>query len=238
LELLKRGQTQWFGDVGHRFEFPGDEVAVGNIGLPNAFSVFGAHDFADALDLVLILALEALGVIFRAEGLGGVIAVFLKGLDFSCEAALEFDELRVFLRVRDEFAHEVGPEEESGEGGSGGLETDLGEFGGVMAPEEVSEVVLEGAELEGVRLGGAPFFVAAAGFPVGDVTLGDLKAAFLEGIDDFAVGQIIGEHAVNHVAFEFGEVGDLAVAGFAGRTVLKRLERSGCELEGQECAFV
>jgi hypothetical protein len=70
-----------------------------------------------------------------------------------------------------------------------------------------------------------------------DVTFGDLKAAFLEGEDDSGMGQIVREHAVNHVAFEFGKVGDLAVAGFAGRTVLKRLERSGSELEGEERAF-
>jgi hypothetical protein len=223
--------------VGHRFEFPGDEVAVGNIGFLTALSVFGAHDLADALDLLLILALEELRAILGAEGPGGVIAVFLQGLDFPREAALEFDELRVFLRVGEEFAHEVGPEEDSGEAGSGGLETDLGEFGGVMAPEELGEVVLEGAELEGVRLGGGPFLVAAAGFPVRDVTFGDPKAAFLEGEDDSGMGQIVREHAVNHVAFEFGEVGDPAVAGFAGRPVLKRLERSGGELEGQERAF-
>jgi hypothetical protein len=234
LELLKRGQTQWFGGAGNWFEFLRDEVAVGNIGFLTALSVFGAHDLTDALDLLLILALQELRAIPGAEGPGGVIAVFLQGLDFACEAALEFDELRVFLRVGEEFAHEVGPEEDSGEAGSGGLEADLGEFGGVMAPEELSEIVLEGAELEGVRLGGAPFLVAATGFPVRDVTFGDLKAAFLEGEDDSGVGQIVREHAVNHVAFEFGEVGDLAVAGFTSRTVLKRLERSGSELEGQE----
>ena len=101
-----------------------------------------------------------------------------------------------------------------------------------MATEELGEVVLESAEFEGVGLGGASFLVAAAGFPVRDVTLGDLKVAFLEGGDDFAVGQVFGEHAVDHVAFEFGEVSDLAVAGFASRRVLKRLERGGSELEG------
>ena len=109
------------------------------------------------------------------------------------------------------------------------MEADLREFGSVMATEELGEVVLEGAEFEGVGLGGAPFFVAAAGFPVRDVTLRDPKAAFLEGGDDLRVGQIVGEHAVDHLAFEFGEVGDLAVAGFASRTVLKRLESRGVE---------
>ena len=53
-----------------------------------------------------------------------------------------------------------------------------------------------------------------------DVALGDVKAAFIEGHDDFVVGQIVGEHAVDHVAFEFREVGDLAVARFATRPVL------------------
>jgi hypothetical protein len=230
VELGNIERGHWFLDGRGGVEFPGDEVPVGNVGVPNAVSDFGAHDLADILDLLLVLTLEPFGAIAAAEGVGGGVAVFLEGLDFAGEAALEFDELGVFVGVGDEFAHEVGPEEDGGEGSRGGLETDFGEFGGVMATEKLGEVVLEGAEFEGVLLGGAPFLVAAASFPVGDVTFGDVKAAFLEGGDDFAAGQIVREHAVNHVAFEFGEAGDLAVAGFACRTVLTGLE--GCRAEG------
>ena len=89
-----------------------------------------------------------------------------------------------------------------------------------MATEEIGEVVLEAAEFERALLGGAPFVIAAVSFPVGDVALGDLKAAFIECVDDFVVGQIVGEHAVDHIAFEFREVGDFAVSGFASRPVL------------------
>ncbi len=48
-----------------------------------------------------------------------------------------------------EFAHEVGAKEDGGEAGGGRLEADLGQFGGVMAAEELGEVILEGAEFEG-----------------------------------------------------------------------------------------
>jgi len=35
---------------------------------------------------------------------------------------------------------------------------------------------------------------------------------FVEGADDFGMGDIVAEHAVDHVAFEVGEAGDFAVA--------------------------
>ena len=114
---------------------------MGNVGFSAASSDFGAHDLADALDVLFIEAFKLLGIKGAAKGLGSLVAIFLKGLDFPGEAALEFDEAGVFLWVGNELAQEVGAEENSGEAGSGGLEADLGEFGGIMATEELGEVL-------------------------------------------------------------------------------------------------
>ncbi len=119
------------------------------------------------------------------------------------------------------------------------MESDFGEFGSIMAAEELGEVILEHAEFEGLGLGSTPFGVAATGSPIGDVAGGDVQAEVAEGGGNFMVGDVVGEHAVDHLAFEFREVGDLAVTRLAVRAVLKRLERSGAkvELEGQKRAF-
>ncbi len=101
-----------------------------------------------------------------------------------------------------------------------------------MAAEEVGEVILEGAEFEGVGLGGAPFFVAAAGFPIGDVALGNMEAALREGMHDALLGEVGGEHAVDQFALGLGEVGDFAVAGFP-EVLLMGLDGSRGELEGE-----
>jgi hypothetical protein len=114
LEVLEIGQTPWLGRGRDRLELLRDEVAVGDVGIANAFSAFGAHELADALNFLLILSLEALGVIPETKGLGGVIAVFLEGLDFLRQATLDFDELGVFLRFGDKLTNEVGPEQDSG----------------------------------------------------------------------------------------------------------------------------
>ena len=202
-----------------------------NIGFSDAFADFGAHGQANALDVLLIQAFEALWIIAASEGLGSVVAIFLKGLDFTREAALELDEIGVFLRVVNELAHEVGAEEDGGEGSGGGLKADLRQFGGIVATEELGEIVLESALFESALLGDGPFVVTAASFPVGDIALGEAKAAFVESHNDSAMGQIVGEHAVDQVTFELREVGDLAVAGLAVRTILERLQGGGRDPE-------
>lgn len=62
----------------------------------------------------------------------------------------------------------------------------------------------------------APFLVAAAGFPIGDVALGDGVAEVVERGDDVFVGDAVIEHVIDEVALEFGEAGDDAVAAAAG----------------------
>ncbi len=104
-----------------------------------------------------------------------------------------------------------------------------------MAPEESGEVVLEGAELEGAGLGSTPFFVATAGFPVGDVALGDAKAAFVERVNYFPLSQVVGQHPVDHFALELGQMSDFAIARLGWPTVLKGFDRGGHELKGKGC---
>jgi CBS domain-containing protein len=209
------------------FELLGDEVAVRDVGFSGAVSKFRAHGFTDLFNVRLILAFKEFGVEFASESFGGIVAVFLEGLDFTGQAALNFDEFGIFLGIGEQFADEVGPEEDSGEGGSGRLEADFRDFRGVMATERFGEVVLESVEFEGVGLSGTPFSVAAVGFPIGDITFGDLEVAFLEGGDNFAVGEVIREHPIDHVAFGLGEVGNFTISGFAIWTGLALNERSG-----------
>ena len=61
-------------------------------------------------------------------------------------------------------------------------------------------------------LGEAPFAVAAAGFPVGDVLLGDANAEFVEGVYNPVLGDVERDHAIDDVADGFGEASNLAVA--------------------------
>ena len=162
--------------------------------------------------VLLILAFEELGV--NADGFGGVVAGFLEGLDFAGEAALDFDELGVFLRGGEQFGDEVWPEQNSGEVGSGGLKADFREFAGVMATEELGEVVLEDAEFQGAVLGGAPFLIAAAGFPVGDVTLSDAETRILRGPATIVLwGRLLAEHAIDQFAFGLGRWAILPLRG-------------------------
>ena len=55
--------------------------------------------------------------------------------------------------------------------------------------------------------------MAAASHPVGDVAFGDCELEFIECFDNFGVGDVVAEHAVDHVADGVGEAGDFAVAG-------------------------
>jgi hypothetical protein len=105
-----------------------------------------------------------------------------------------------------------GFEEELGEFGGSELEADFGELAGVVFAEVFEEIVLEEASFEGAILSDAPVAIAAACFPVGDVAFGEFELEFIECVDDLGVGDVIAEHAVDHVADGIGEAGDFAFA--------------------------
>jgi hypothetical protein len=48
---------------------------------------------------------------------------------------------------------------------------------------------------------------------VGDVTLGHKDIEIAESLDDFGMGNVVLEHAIDHVAMELGQPGDFAFAG-------------------------
>jgi hypothetical protein len=153
------------------------------------------------------------------ESATGIVALFLGSRDLAIEAAKQVHELGIAVEVR---FRVVGAgeflEQNLGEPGSGGLETDFGQIGGVVTAEEIEEVILLETVLEGLFLCQGPFEVAAGG-PIGNVALGDTaEAGFSEGGDNVLVGDRIPDHAIDHIAFAAREAGDSAIApGFAGR---------------------
>lgn len=76
------------------------------------------------------------------------------------------------------------------------------------------EVVLEKASFKSAVLLGAPIAIAATSFPVGDIALSNRDAVFVEGANDFGMGDVVAEHAVDHVAEVKRKTGDFAVASF------------------------
>lgn len=111
----------------------------------------------------------------------------------------------------------VGFEEEFRELSGGELKADFGKLSGFVSAKVVGKIILTDAFLEGAFVFDAPFFVAAAGFPVGDVSRGNADTVFIESSDDLRIGNVILEHEVDHVAKGLGEASDFAVAtDFAG----------------------
>jgi hypothetical protein len=150
---------------------------------------------------------------FAAEFPRGIVAVFLESVDLIGEPAKRGDGAGELFGVSGELLSGFGFEKEFGKAGGSELEADFGQVAGVMLTEIVGEVILEEADLNGVLLFEAPFLKAAAGFPIGDIARRDFDPDVLEGVGDFLIGEVVVEHSVNHVALEFGEPGDFAVAG-------------------------
>ena len=122
------------------------------------------------------------------------------------------DDLGVFVWVGEKGTGGLWVHEEGGQLGGGDLETDFGELLGIVLAEVIGEVVLEMREADLVVLLDAPFVVTAAGAPVGDIAFGDGDSAFGECPDDFGVGNVVVEEFVDHIAFEFGQASDFAIA--------------------------
>ncbi len=74
-------------------------------------------------------------------------------------------------------------EEDLGDAGGGGLETDFGQLGRIVAAEEIQEVILIQAIVEHGFLFETPFKIAAGG-PIGDITLYNGEPGVVEGGND------------------------------------------------------
>ena len=172
----------------------------------------GAIHLSGYLEASFVFAADAFGVVFVAEFFGAIVAVFLEGLNVAGETAGIGNRLSAGGRIGGEVLLVFGFEEELGEVSGGDLKADFGELAGVALAEVLEDVVLGEAVGDGAVLFGGPCFVAAAGFPVRDISFGDLDAVFVEGADDLFVRDMVAQHTVDHVAFEKGKASDFAVA--------------------------
>src|SRR5436190_17195719 len=142
----------------------------------------------------------------------GVVAVFLQSADVSGEAAEHVHNLGIVLGVGSELLDGGGIQQHGGELGGGDLKAYLGDLGGVVLAEVIGEIILQVGELKLALLFGAPFLIAAASFPIGDVAFSDRNSFLVESSNDFGMGKVIVEHAVDQVALQFRETGDFTVA--------------------------
>jgi len=191
----------------------GQVIAIRDIGVAGTFSNGGAISFPHNFNVLFFFTLDAFGIMALAEFLGGIVAVFLEGLDLAGETAKGSQRTAILFGLGGELLGGFGPEKELDEVGGGELEADLRDLAGVVLAKVIGEVVLEQAELEGVFLLETPFFEATARFPVGDVARGDSETDVREGRGDLIIGDVVEEHAIDHVTRGFGKAGDFTVAG-------------------------
>ena len=175
---------------------------------------FGAVNVAGDFEVFFNFAFEAFRVVFMAKFAGGIVAIFLKPIELAIETAKGVNGERKFFGVGGQLFASVWLEEELGELGGGELNADFGELGGVIGAEMFDEVVLEEAGFDGAILRDAPVAIAAAGFPVRNVALGGCDTVFGERVGDFGMGDVVTEHAIDHVADGVGKASDFASAGF------------------------
>ena len=186
-----------------------------DVGFVNGLAEFcGAVNVASDFEALFDFAFKAFRIVFIAKFAGGVVAVFLEPVELAIETAESVYRGREFFGVSSELFADLRLEEELRELCRSELKADFGELGGVGGAEMFDEVVLEEASFKSAVLLGAPVAITAAGFPVGDIALGGCDAVFVERADNFGMGNIVAEHAVDHVADGMGKASDFAVAGF------------------------
>jgi len=155
--------------------------------------------------------------VFVAEFAGGIVAIFLESMELAREPTENVNGGRKFFGVGSELFADVCFEEELGELCGCELKADFGELGGVGGAEMFDEVILEEASFQSAVLLVAPFAIAAARLPIRNVARGGRDTVFGESVGDFGMGNVVAQHAVNHVADGMRKPSDFAVAtDFAG----------------------
>src|SRR6266704_2805653 len=166
----------------------------------------------------------------------GIVAVFLQSADVSGEAAQHVNNLGIVLGIGSELLDGGGVEQHGGELGGGDLKADLGNLGGVILAKVIGEIILQVRELKLALLFGAPFHITAASFPIGDVAFSDRDFHLVESSNDFGMGNIVVEHAIDHVALQFRETSDFTVAsmrfGGACQVVVEMLDGQSARAGG------
>ena len=172
----------------------------------------------NGLELPFVLFFDFEQLTGAAQVFVSFLTVFLEGGDFTVEAAEHVHQVLVLGQGGfDVGAGDGFVDEQLGDASGGGLETDFGQFGRLIAPDVIEKSVLDMAMVGEVRLFVEPVEVTAGG-PVGKVAFGYGEAAFIDGANDLLIGRAVGDHAVDHVAAVLGEAGDEAVAAeFAER---------------------
>ncbi len=148
------------------------------------------------------------------------VAFLLEFLETHRNSIQGLDGFGVFGRISEEHLGGFGVHELGGELSGGNLQASLGDLLSVMFAEIIGHVILDLSETDLVFLLGAPFFVTAAGTPVGDIALGNANAALFQGPDYPGIFSVVLEELVNEIAFELGETSDLAVAQMGGGSAM------------------
>jgi hypothetical protein len=115
---------------------------------------------------------------------GRIVAVFLETVDLCGKLSQVGGSPTILGGVGGEELVGFGSEKELGKPRGSDLQADLRNFTGVFPAEQGEEVVLANMEGRGMILSETPLLVAAPGFPIGDITLGDADVVFIQGVDD------------------------------------------------------
>lgn len=173
---------------------------------------FGAVNTSGDFESVIDFAFDELGIEFVVEFASGVVAVFLQHMEVTGEAAEIGNGAVEFFGVGGELLLDFRLEKEFGKLSSGKLKTDFGNLSGFVSAKVISQIILAEAFLESAFVFKAPFNVAAARFPVGDISRSNTDAVFVEGSNNFGMWNVVLEHEVDHVAQGLCEASDFAVA--------------------------
>lgn len=137
--------------------------------------------------------------------------------------AEHFNHDRELFGITGKLAGVFGLEQHLRKLSGGELKANLRDPGRVVFTEVISQVILRPREMKLAFLFGAPVFVAASGFPVGDIALSDIDFVLTQGASDFRIANVFEKQIVDEVAVALGQASDLAVTrAFGGGARFRR----------------